>query len=163
MRLLIALLVLPGIAYAQEERSAPADGGTVSKSSAETKQPAPPDDLLRSEGAQAFLERPPDPRDVLPFGAGMTRPERISGDLPQPTPEAFAEGAQGTALLKCTIWATGEVTRCLLLQPLGHLEMDVAIMKAVKKWRFKPATFRGHPVSVSYTFGYKVEEPPKQR
>ena len=48
--------------------------------------------------------------------------------------------------------ATGEVDDLVgLPQPLGHLEMDVAIMKAVKKWRFKPATENGVPVSAPFT------------
>ncbi|WP_164001763.1 energy transducer TonB [Pyxidicoccus caerfyrddinensis] len=144
MRLLLILcvLVVPGLAASQESRAAAPDAGM-------------------GQYLEHFLAQPPGPDDVLPFGASMTRPEQLSGELPKYTPEALAARVEGRFVLQCTIRLTGEVTDCLNLKPLRH--MDKAIMDAVKTWRFKPATLKGHPVAVRYTFAGKYTLPAKKR
>lgn len=144
MRLLLILcvLVVPGLAASQESRPAAPDAGM-------------------GPNLEHFLAQPPRPDEVLPFGAGMTRPEQLSGKLPEYTPEALAARVEGRFVLQCTIWVTGEVTDCLILKPLRH--MDTAILDAVKTWRFKPATLKGHPVSVRYTFAGRYTLPAKKR
>ena len=45
--------------------------------------------------------------DVLPFGAGMTRPEKMSGPAPQYTREALEARVQGLMIVKCVITTEG--------------------------------------------------------
>jgi TonB family protein len=144
MRLLLILCVLvaPGLAASQESRPAAPDAGMA-------------------PGIEHFLAQPPHPDDVLPFGGSMTRPEQLSGALPKYTPAALAARVEGRFMLQCTIRVTGEVTGCRILEPLLH--MDKAIMDAVKTWRFKPATLKGYPVAVRYTFAGRYTLPAKKR
>ena len=91
---------------------------------------------------------------VLPFGAGMTRPERISGDDPRPSKEAVAAGARGLVLIKCVVRTSGEVNDCKFVKSIALL--DQAVLDAIKTWRVKPIHFRGKPVDVDYTFAIRV-------
>jgi TonB family protein len=91
---------------------------------------------------------------VLPFGAGMTRPERISGDDPRPSKEAVAAGARGLVVIQCVVRTSGEVTDCRFVKSIALL--DQAVLDAIKTWRVKPAYFRGKPVNVDYTFLIRV-------
>jgi TonB family protein len=95
--------------------------------------------------------------DVLPFGAGMTRPEKISGPVPQYTPEAIAAGVQGLVIAKCVITAEGKVERCRMIKPLPHMEQ--AVLDALYASRYKPVTLHGEPVVVDYTFNIKLSLP----
>ena len=92
---------------------------------------------------------------VLPFGAGMTRPERISGDDPRPSMAAVAAGARGLVLVKCVVRTSGEVTNCRFVKSIALL--DQAVLDALKTWRVKPVYFRGSPVEVDYVFVFVIK------
>lgn len=141
MPLVLAILVVPGLASSQEPRPQAPDAGVGS-------------------ALEHFLAQPPHPDEVLPFGGSMTRPEQLSGELPKYTPEALAARVEGRFVLQCTIRVTGEVTDCRMLDSLRH--METAILDAVETWRFKPATLKGHPVSVRYTFTGRYTLPAKK-
>ncbi|MFP2934405.1 energy transducer TonB [Pyxidicoccus sp. 3LG] len=161
---LLTLFVVPVLACELEERPAPSDRGAARKPVADTRPPASTDTdagLDLGEHAQAFFDQPPNSIDVLPFGAGMTRPERIQGELPGYTPEALAARVEGIIIIKCVVQVTGEATRCRILQPLPHL--DAAFLNALKASRFKPATYKGHPVPVDYTFTFEMKLPKENR
>ncbi|XYI02680.1 energy transducer TonB [Sorangium sp. So ce1128] len=101
--------------------------------------------LPRSQPTSSITHR------VRPFcrSAGMTRPERISGDDPRPSKEAVAAGARGLVLIKCVVRTSGEVTDCRFVKSIALL--DQAVLDAIKTWRVKPIYFRGKPVDVDYT------------
>jgi protein TonB len=62
--------------------------------------------------------------------------------------------AQGSVILQLSIGATGELDGVQVLRDVPSLTVEAE--KAVKKWRFKPATLDGRPVrstmAVSFTF-----------
>jgi len=95
--------------------------------------------------------------DVLPFGAGMTRPEKLSGPTPQYTREALEAHVQGLMIVKCVITIEGKVEKCRIIKPLPHMEQSV--LDALYAARYKPVTFQGRPVQVDYTFNIKLSLP----
>jgi protein TonB len=95
--------------------------------------------------------------DVLPFGSGMTRPELLSGGDLQYTREALEARVEGSIVAKCTITREGEVERCRIIKGLPH--MDEAVLSSLTSRRYRPVTFQGKAVSVSYTFNVRLEMP----
>ena len=80
----------------------------------------------------------------------VKRPEKISGGVPTYTAQARGAGITGVVVLDTLIDEKGHVTEVKVLQglPLG---LEEAAVKAVKRWKFKPATLAGRPVPVYYT------------
>lgn len=95
--------------------------------------------------------------DVLPFGAGMTRPEKTSGPAPQYTREALEARVQGLMIVKCVITTEGRIERCRIIKPLPHMEQ--AVLDSLYAQRYKPVTFQGRPVQVDYTFNIRLSLP----
>jgi TonB family protein len=95
--------------------------------------------------------------NVLPFGAGMTRPMKRSGPPPQYTKEALENRIQGLMVVKCIITVEGEVRKCIIVQPLPF--MEEAVLDALYQARFTPVTLQGQPVQVDYTFNIKLSLP----
>jgi TonB family protein len=94
---------------------------------------------------------------TLPFGAGMTRPERISGPIPQYTKEALENRTEGLMIVKCIITREGEVRNCIIIQPLPF--MEEAVLDALYQSRYKPVTLEGRPIQVDYTFNIRLSLP----
>jgi protein TonB len=104
------------------------------------------------------LGAPPPPKAaVLPFGAGMTRPQRIGGRDPSYTREALAARVEGLMIVRCTITVDGKLQDCRVLKSLPHMEK--AVLEALATHRYKPVTFQGKPVSVQYVFNIKLVMP----
>jgi protein TonB len=95
--------------------------------------------------------------DVLPFGSGMTRPELLAGGDLQYTREALEARVEGSIVAKCVITREGEVENCRIIKGLPH--MDEAVLSSLTHRRYRPVTFQGNPVSVSYTFNVRLEMP----
>jgi TonB family protein len=95
--------------------------------------------------------------DIPSFGAGMTRPERLSGPIPQYTKEALEKRSQGLMIVKCIITVEGEVRKCRIIKPLPF--MEEAVLDALYQSRYKPVTFEGKPIQVDYTFNIKLALP----
>ncbi|HEX7807536.1 MAG TPA: TonB family protein [Thermoanaerobaculia bacterium] len=72
-----------------------------------------------------------------------TRPVATSQPLP-------SIRARGTAKLTLMIGADGEVQRVSVDQPLSNGN-TAALIAAVQRWRFKPATENGEPVAAPYS------------
>jgi len=92
--------------------------------------------------------------EVLPFGAGMTRPKKLSGPQPQYTREALAARVQGLMIVKCVITTQGRVERCRTIRSLPHMEQ--AVLDALYAQRYQPVTSQGRPVPVDYTFNIRL-------
>jgi TonB family protein len=101
--------------------------------------------------ASASLAQTPSPAGP-PYRVegNVTRPEKTSGSPPVYTAEAREAGVTGVVILDALIDEKGHVTDVKVLQglPMG---LDKAAVKAVKSWKFKPATLAGRPVPVYYT------------
>lgn len=88
--------------------------------------------------------------EAVPYGEGMTPPQKLSGPDPRLTQDAIAHHVEGTMLLKCRITVEGCVTACRILASVPY--MDDAVVTALQQRRYRPATLRGKPVEVDYVF-----------
>ncbi|AKJ04854.1 protein TonB [Archangium gephyra] len=95
--------------------------------------------------------------EVLPFGASMTPPQLLSGAQLQYTREALEARVSGTAIARCTITREGDVENCRIIRGLPH--MDEAVLDALTSRHYRPVSFQGQPVSVSYTFHVRLQLP----
>lgn len=96
--------------------------------------------------------------EVLPFGAGMTAPQLVSAGVPlQYTQEAARARVSGVIIAKCTITREGDVEKCRLIKGLPH--MDEAVLESLTSRQYRPVTFQGRPVSVTYTFHVNLKLP----
>jgi protein TonB len=96
--------------------------------------------------------------EVLPFGAGMTLPQLLSTGVPlQYTHEALRARVSGVIIAKCTITREGDVENCRIIKGLPF--MDDAVLQSVTSRHYRPVTFQGRPVNVSYTFTVKLTLP----
>ena len=93
--------------------------------------------------------------EVLPFGEGMKRPERLSGRDVTYTREAREARVEGTMLVKCVITVKGELERCRIIKRLPH--MEEAVMDALKTWRMTPVQYQGRAVKVEYVIPFRFK------
>ena len=102
---------------------------------------------------------PPEaPRDVVPFGEGMTRPVLLQSGRPITyTREAIAARVEGVSIVRCVITAEGLVERCKVIKPLPF--MDEAVLEHLQSQRFQPVSYQGKPVSVGYNFSVRLTLP----
>jgi protein TonB len=94
---------------------------------------------------------------VLPFGAGMTRPQQISGTAPSYSPQAMAARVEGKLLVRCVITVSGEVQNCNVIKGLPML--DQVVLDSLRQSRFTPVNYQGHAVSVQYLFTFNFKLP----
>ena len=87
---------------------------------------------------------------VRQIGNGVTEPGLIHAEKPAYTSEAMLRRIQGTAILDCIVTSKGVVGDCRVAKSLDSnlYGLDDQAMKAAKRFRFRPATFRGEPVDV---------------
>ncbi len=88
--------------------------------------------------------------EILPVGGDVRAPvllERVEPDYPEAARRARSEG---TVILEATITASGEVQQIRVLKSLNPL-LDEAAVRAVRGWRYRPATLNGRAVPVSLT------------
>jgi len=110
----------------------------------EIVSPPPPDTFLL------------DPSAVQSCAAGVTPPELLSEVKPMYTGEAMRGKQEGLVYLEGVVRPDGSVGDIRVLVPLlPELGLTTNAVKAVKQWRFRPATLGGRPVSVLATFELK--------
>ena len=98
------------------------------------------------------------PRDVVPFGEGMTRPVLMQPGRPITyTREAIAARVEGVSIVRCVITAEGSVERCKVIKPLPF--MDEAVVEHLQSQHFQPVSYQGKPVSVGYNFSVRLTLP----
>jgi TonB family protein len=90
------------------------------------------------------------PGQLVAFGPEVQPPARISGPLPGYPETARERGLEGTPVVELWVSETGEVFNTAVVESAGDL-LDRALLAAVTRWRFAPATLRGVPVSVRIT------------
>jgi protein TonB len=94
--------------------------------------------------------------EVLPFGSGMTPPQAIATGVPlRYTYEALQARVRGVVIAKCTITREGEVQNCRIIK--GQPYMDEAVLEFLTSRRYRPVTYQGRAVSVSYTFNVNLK------
>ena len=84
---------------------------------------------------------------VYRVGGGVTAPTLLSKIEPEYSEEARKAKHQGTVTLYIQVDPSGRAINMKVMHSLG-LGLDEKAMEAVKKWRFKPGTKDGKPVTV---------------
>lgn len=93
----------------------------------------------------------------MEFDERMTQPEKVGGPDPQYTDKAIEREVQGTMVVRCVVTVDGRVHDCRVLKSLPF--MDRAVIEALEKRRYKPATLGGRPVEVNYNFRITLRLP----
>jgi periplasmic protein TonB len=93
----------------------------------------------------------------MEFDERMTQPEKMGGPDPQYTEKAIEREVQGTMVVRCVVTIDGRVHDCRVLKSLPF--MDRAVIDALEKRRYKPATLGGRPVEVNYNFKITLKLP----
>ncbi len=88
-----------------------------------------------------------------------TGPKVIHKADPEYTPEALEAKLTGEVILSMVIDTEGNPTEIKLVKGLGK-GLDEKAVECVQKWRFKPATRNGEPVSVKATIEINFRLPP---
>jgi protein TonB len=94
----------------------------------------------QADGADAGLE-------TGNAGGGGGGARLLGGANPQYPAAARKAGWEGTVLARVVIDARGKAAVVSVRQSSGYSLLDEAVRKAVKKWRFAPATQGGIPVA----------------
>ncbi len=98
-------------------------------------------------------------------GDGFIAAHPLAGNVNQPPDypaAARVHGEQGYVLLSIHVLANGEADQVSVAQSSGYRVLDEAAAKAVRKWRFQPATRSGQPVPsvISYRINFSLQDAP---
>lgn len=98
---------------------------------------------------------------VLHVTGDIKKPIKIRDTPPRYTPKARKARVQGVVIVQAVIDRKGDVADVKVLKGLPN-GLSEAAVKAVKKWKFKPATLDGEPVAVYYnlTINFRLELTP---
>jgi TonB family protein len=82
--------------------------------------------------------------------AGGTQPEETERVIPRYPPMARRAGIQGPVVVRGIVRRDGTIDNVEVIKDLPYGLGDAAA-DAVRRWRFRPATYRGDPIDVYYT------------
>lgn len=80
----------------------------------------------------------------------MKDPVYMAGPKPEYTEKALEKEIQGVCVVKCVVTVDGRVHDCRVVKSLPFL--DRAVIEALERRRYTPATMGGKPIEVDYTF-----------
>ena len=90
-----------------------------------------------------------EPTGPIHVGGDVQKPEKIHAPQPQYTEIARKARIQGVVIVQAIINKEGEVTNVKVLKGLA-MGLSEEAVKAIKTWKFTPATLNGKPVDVYY-------------
>ena len=121
------------------------------------------DEENQLEPVGAYLSEPPrfsDPKGTSSEkGQEASLSERAGHQIVDAVPEyainpkppyprlAIRRGHEGTVILSVEVLPDGSAREVQLLESSGHTILDRSAVNAVRKWRFKPGTKGGRPVT----------------
>lgn len=102
--------------------------------------------------------------ELPPFGPGMTRPQKLSGDIPRipdsMLPPRYPPDTTWLLITTCTLSVEGLATDCELINPKPELwELEAEVLRVMATQRYKPVTSQGKPITVRYTFNIRITLP----
>ncbi len=103
---------------------------------------------------------PPVTTTTVPSKPEERPPKCLSCPLPPYPPAAERYGAEGKVELEIMVDARGNVMATRVLS--GHSAFSAAAQKAVKGWRFEPATRGGVPVEYTLTKIVEFRQVPRR-
>jgi protein TonB len=80
---------------------------------------------------------------------GGTKPQYLSNPAPEYPESARAAGEHGNVMLRVEVDVRGRAAGVEISKSSGFRDLDNAAVRAVKRWRFKPATMAGVPVATT--------------
>jgi periplasmic protein TonB len=125
--------------------------------------PQPVIDLTYDDPIDFVIPTAPPPVDEgptgpIPVGGNVVAPVKLSTPQPQYTEIARRARIEGIVIVQAIIDKEGNVTNVKVLKPLT-MGLSEEAAKAIKNWKFKPATLNGKPVDVYYnlTVNFKLQ------
>jgi TonB family protein len=103
--------------------------------------------ILRKQVGTSQTQPPPPPAREGSRNGDVTAPVVTITPSPSYTQQARKAGLQGTVVISVVVGPDGQVRDERVVRPLG-MGLDEEAIKAVKGWRFKPATHNGEAVAV---------------
>lgn len=82
--------------------------------------------------------------------AGGTQPEELDRAIPRYPAGARRAGVQGPVVIRGIVRRDGTIDNLEIIKDLPH-GLGEEARRAVNRWRFRPATYRGEPIDVYYT------------
>jgi len=83
----------------------------------------------------------------MSVGGGVAAPQLIHSVEPEFTEDARRENYQGSVSIKLIVDSQGNPQDVRLVSHLG-MGLEEKAIAAVRQYKFKPAMYQGHPVSV---------------
>ena len=114
----------------------------------QTMAEAPPVSEPVPEPAPAPVERTTGVYSAVP--AGGTSPEELDRVVPHYPAAARRANVQGAVVVRGIVRRDGTIDNVEIIKDLPH-GLGEAARRAVSRWRFRPATYRGEPIDVYYT------------
>lgn len=157
-----------GIAYADVDAidiSAPASrqvdvgsaGETPAESTTDTAAVPPPIADTAVELPPVETQPVPEPTPAAPASSvysavppGGTQPQEIDRVIPRYPSAARRANVQGSVVVRGIVRRDGTIDDVEVIQDLPH-GLGEEARRAVSRWRFRPATYRGEPIDVYYT------------
>ncbi|HKR65348.1 MAG TPA: TonB family protein [Thermoanaerobaculia bacterium] len=153
-----------GIAYADVDAidiSAPTsrqvDVGTATETIPETETTTETMPPVAETIEPPPVEAPPEPEAEGPSGGvysavppGGSQPQEIDRVIPRYPAAARRANVQGSAVVRGIVRRDGTIDNVEIIQDLPH-GLGEEARRAVSRWRFRPATYRGEPIDVYYT------------
>ena len=84
---------------------------------------------------------------LMNVGGGVAAPEVLHSVEPEFTEDARRANFQGSVSIRLIVDSQGNPQNVQLVHPLG-MGLDQKAIEAVRQYKFKPAMYQGHPVSV---------------
>ncbi|HYI07437.1 MAG TPA: TonB family protein [Thermoanaerobaculia bacterium] len=81
---------------------------------------------------------------------GGTQPEELDRVIPRYPSAARRQGVQGPVVVRGIVRRDGTIDNLEIIKDLPY-GLGEEARRAVSRWRFRPATFRGEPIDVYYT------------
>jgi TonB family protein len=142
---------------ADSDQQVPLPDAAPSQSSQpqQPKQQAPPSDTGTSKQEKQEVPEPKPP-DVIVDPIDMVKPVLIHRVNPEYPEIARKSRIQGVVILEAKVTREGIVENVKVIRGL-HPILDQAAMKAVRQWRYKPATLNGKPMNAHFTISVKFK------